>query len=72
MYVIAESPIPVNIILAINHSTFVKGDQTYFSIEPSFGVEASELYPDVKYVTVEEYLDNFVWELGLDSKFVVL
>ncbi|GFP98412.1 isoflavone reductase-like protein [Phtheirospermum japonicum] len=57
---IQESPIPVNIILAINHSILVKGDQTYFEIEPSFGVEASELYPDVKYTTVEEYLDQFV------------
>ncbi|KAG6438011.1 hypothetical protein SASPL_102944 [Salvia splendens] len=57
---IEESPIPVNVILAINHSTFVKGDQTYFTIEPSFGFEASELYPDVKYTTVEEYLDQFV------------
>ncbi|CAA2970025.1 isoflavone reductase-like protein [Olea europaea var. sylvestris] len=57
---IQESPIPVNIILSINHSIFVKGDQTYFEIEPSFGVEATELYPDVKYTTVEEYLDRFV------------
>jgi uncharacterized protein YbjT (DUF2867 family) len=57
---IQESPIPVNIILAINHSIFVKGDQTYFEIEPSFGVEASELYPDVEYTTVEQYLDQFV------------
>ncbi|CAI9763732.1 unnamed protein product [Fraxinus pennsylvanica] len=57
---IQEAPIPVNVILAINHSTFVKGDQTYFEIEPSFGVEASKLYPDVKYTTVEEYLDQFV------------
>ncbi|KAK4490317.1 hypothetical protein RD792_000984 [Penstemon davidsonii] len=57
---IQESPIPVNIILAINHSILLKGDQTYFEIEPSFGVEASELYPDVKYTTVEEYLDKFV------------
>ncbi|KAL7155316.1 hypothetical protein ABFS83_03G066900 [Erythranthe nasuta] len=57
---IEESPIPVNIILAINHSIFVKGDQTYFEIDPSFGVEASELYPDVEYTTVEKYLDQFV------------
>ncbi|KAL2458076.1 Isoflavone reductase-like protein P3 [Forsythia ovata] len=57
---IQESPIPINVVLAINHSTFVKGDQTYFEIEPSFGVEASELYPDVKYTTVEEFLDQFV------------
>ncbi|KAJ6288577.1 hypothetical protein OIU76_024544 [Salix suchowensis] len=35
--------------LAICHSLFVNGDQTNFQIEPSFGVEASELYPDVIY-----------------------
>ncbi|KAL6207447.1 hypothetical protein ACLB2K_018405 [Fragaria x ananassa] len=45
---ILEAPIPINVILAINHSVFVKGDHTNFEIEPSFGVEASELYPDVK------------------------
>ncbi|WMV27642.1 hypothetical protein MTR67_021027 [Solanum verrucosum] len=53
---VQTSPIPMNIILAINHSTFVNGDHTNFEIEPSFGVEASELYPDVKYTTVEETL----------------
>ena len=58
--VVAESPIPINIVLSINHSVFVKGDQTNFVIETSFGVEASELYPDVKYTTVEEYLEQFV------------
>lgn len=57
---IQESEFPMNIILSINHSVFVNGDLTNFEIEPSFGVEASELYPDVKYTTVEEYLDQFV------------
>lgn len=57
---IQTSPMPINVILAINHSTFVNGDQTNFEIEPSFGVEASQLYPDVKYTTVEEYLRHFV------------
>lgn len=57
---IQESPIPVNVALAISHAIFVKGDTTYFEIEPSFGHEASELYPDVKYTTVEEYLQQFV------------
>lgn len=56
----SESGFPINIFLAINHSIFVKGDLDNFEIEPSFGVEASELYPDVKYTTVEEYLDRFV------------
>ncbi|CAN6582621.1 unnamed protein product [Malus baccata var. baccata] len=57
---IEAAPIPINVILAINHSVFVNGDQTKFEIEPSFGVEAYELYPDVKYTTVDEYLDQFV------------
>ncbi|OMO75101.1 NmrA-like protein [Corchorus olitorius] len=57
---IQESPIPINVVLAINHSIFVKGDHTNFEIEPSFGFEASELYPEVKYTTVEEYLSRFV------------
>ncbi|CAN4093876.1 unnamed protein product [Withania somnifera] len=57
---IQTSPVPINVILALNHSAFVKGDQTNFKIEPSFGVEASELYPDVKYTTVEEYLSHLV------------
>ncbi|KAJ6378652.1 hypothetical protein OIU78_028807 [Salix suchowensis] len=46
--------------LAICHSLFVNGDQTNFQIEPSFGVEASELYPDVIYTSVDEYLNQFV------------
>lgn len=57
---IQEAPIPINVVLSINHSVFVKGDHTNFEIEPSFGVEASQLYPDVKYTSVEEYLDQFV------------
>jgi hypothetical protein len=53
----AESEFPVNAILSIIHSVFVKGDETSFEIEASFGVEASELYPDFNYT---EYLDPFV------------
>ncbi|KAJ1384958.1 NmrA-like domain [Sesbania bispinosa] len=57
---IEEEPFPINMGLAISHTVFVKGDPTNFEIDPSFGVEASELYPDVNYTTVEEYLDRFV------------
>ncbi|KAK3428914.1 phenylcoumaran benzylic ether reductase Pyrc5 [Eucalyptus grandis] len=57
---IQEAVFPLNVILAICHSNFVKGDQTNFRIEPSFGVEASELYPDVNYTTVDQYLDKIV------------
>uniref|UniRef100_A0A2C9W0V4 NmrA-like domain-containing protein n=1 Tax=Manihot esculenta TaxID=3983 RepID=A0A2C9W0V4_MANES len=57
---IQEAEFPLNIIYALGHSVFVKGDQTNFEIEASFGVEASELYPEVKYTTVDEYLNAFV------------
>lgn len=51
---------PLNVVLSISHSVWVKGDHTNFDIEPSFGVEATELYPEVKYVTVDEYLNKFL------------
>ncbi|KAJ4765370.1 Isoflavone reductase-like protein [Rhynchospora pubera] len=54
-----EAPIPLNIILSINYSVYIKGDHTNFEIEPSFGVEATELYPDVKYTTVEELIRRY-------------
>jgi len=56
---ISETPFPGNIVIAIGHSIFVKGDQTNFEIGPD-GVEASQLYPDVKYTTVDDYLSKFV------------
>ncbi|XP_004507454.1 phenylcoumaran benzylic ether reductase POP1 [Cicer arietinum] len=55
---IQESPYPLNMGLSICLTTFVKGDHTNYEIEPSFGFEASELYPDVKYTTVEDYIQE--------------
>ncbi|TXG64561.1 hypothetical protein EZV62_011555 [Acer yangbiense] len=57
---IQEAAVPLNVILSIGHSVFVKGDHTNFEIELSFGVEASELYPDVKYSSVDEFLNQLV------------
>ncbi|KAK7312338.1 hypothetical protein VNO77_36121 [Canavalia gladiata] len=54
---IEESSFPINMGLAICHAAYVKGDHINYDIEPSFGVEASELYPDVKYTT----LDNLIY-----------
>ncbi|XP_068668610.1 phenylcoumaran benzylic ether reductase Betv6-like [Aristolochia californica] len=45
---------------SLGHTVFVKGDQTNFEIEPSFGVEAANLYPEIKYSTVDELLNQFV------------
>lgn len=58
--VFTEASYPLNMILPIGHSAYVLGDQTNFEIEPSFGVEATELYPDVNYTTVDEYLNQFI------------
>ncbi|GLJ19323.1 hypothetical protein SUGI_0347910 [Cryptomeria japonica] len=56
---IEDTPLPKKIYYAIFHTLYVKGDQTNFEIGPD-GVEASQLYPDVKYTTVDEYLNPFV------------
>ncbi|KAE8654018.1 Isoflavone reductase-like protein IRL [Hibiscus syriacus] len=57
---LSQAPCPLNIVLAICHSNFVDGDYTVFEIKSSFGFEASELYPAVKYTTVEEGISRFV------------
>ncbi|XP_002531055.2 isoflavone reductase homolog A622-like [Ricinus communis] len=57
---IQEAPSPLNLMLALIHSAMVKGDATNYEIEDSSGVEASELYPEVKYTTVDEFLGKFV------------
>ncbi|XP_008784914.1 isoflavone reductase-like protein [Phoenix dactylifera] len=57
---IQESPFPFNILLAVNYLVFVKGDTANIEIEPSIGVDASELYPDVKYTSVQEYLNRVI------------
>ncbi|PNX71640.1 isoflavone reductase-like protein, partial [Trifolium pratense] len=57
---IQESPFPANLMLAIGHSMLVKGDCTNFEIDSTFGVEVTELYPEVKYTSVDTYLNVFV------------
>ena len=56
----AESRRPLNLFLSIAHAIFVKGNLTNSEVKASFGLEASELYPEVKYTTADEYLDQFV------------
>ncbi|RCV24255.1 hypothetical protein SETIT_5G070400v2 [Setaria italica] len=56
-----EAAMPLNMILAIGHAAYVKGEEEAgFEIDPAKGVDASELYPDVKYTTVDEYLNRFL------------
>lgn len=56
----AESPFPLNIMLDVGYCAYVKGDHTGFEIDPSVGVEASQLYPDVEYTMVNELLNRFL------------
>ncbi|KAM7270470.1 hypothetical protein ACFE04_029684 [Oxalis oulophora] len=57
---IEGAPVPLNMALSLGHSGFISGDHTNFEIDPSFGVEASQLYPDYKYTSVDEFLNQFV------------
>lgn len=64
---LAEASFPLNVVLSISHTAFVKGDHTNFEIDPTFGVEASEVYPDVKYTPVDEILNQYVWIFRVPS-----
>ncbi|XP_028553373.1 isoflavone reductase-like protein [Dendrobium catenatum] len=55
-----ECPQPFPFFYAIAHAGFIKGETTKFDIDPTVGVEASQLYPDVKYTTVENFMDQFL------------
>ncbi|XP_020217674.1 isoflavone reductase homolog A622-like isoform X1 [Cajanus cajan] len=57
---IQESPFPINLRLALCHSAMVRGDCTKYETDPSLAVEASQLYPEVKYTSADNYLNAFV------------
>ncbi|XP_048337559.2 probable pinoresinol-lariciresinol reductase 3 isoform X1 [Ziziphus jujuba] len=57
---ITETPYPENLDLIFIYSAFIKGDQTYFDVEASGGVEGTKLYPEVNYTTISEYLDTLL------------
>ncbi|KAL9244999.1 hypothetical protein vseg_018709 [Gypsophila vaccaria] len=57
---IKETPYPQNMELVFIYSAFIKGDQTYFNVESSGGVEGTELYPHLNYTTISQYLDTLV------------
>ncbi|KAK3406416.1 hypothetical protein EUGRSUZ_K02552 [Eucalyptus grandis] len=52
-------PSPQNIWVSIMHSVFVKGDTTSFDLDED-DLEASSLYPEVEYTTVDQLLDIFL------------
>ena len=52
-------PPPKNIPMSILHSIFVKGDLANFELGEN-ELEASNLYPDYKYTSIDELLDIFL------------
>ncbi|KAL6848327.1 hypothetical protein ACP4OV_022455 [Aristida adscensionis] len=57
---IKEAAFPLNILLSLGLSIFVRGDQANFDVDPAVGVEATQLYPDVNYTTVDDYLSRLL------------
>lgn len=56
----AGSPSPLNFLLSIAYSMYIKGGATNFNIDQSNTIEATELYPEVDYITVEEFMDSLL------------
>uniref|UniRef100_A0A0R0LGL5 NmrA-like domain-containing protein n=1 Tax=Glycine max TaxID=3847 RepID=A0A0R0LGL5_SOYBN len=56
---IQESSFPANFLIALGHAMLVE-EAFNNEVDPSVSVEASELYPEVKYTTVDNYLNAFV------------
>lgn len=55
----AALPFPDDVPMAILHNIFIKGEQMNYELRAD-DIEASELYPDYKYVTIDELLDIFL------------
>ncbi|KAJ1689576.1 hypothetical protein LUZ63_013731 [Rhynchospora breviuscula] len=60
LYITPRSPPPLSFQLSIAYSAYINGVQPNFNIDPSSAVEATELYPEVGYITVEEFMDSLL------------
>jgi len=56
---VAALPAPQNIPVSILHSVFVRGDLMNFELGED-DLEASQLYPDHKYTSIDQLLDIFL------------
>ncbi|GAB2217835.1 hypothetical protein Droror1_Dr00001047 [Drosera rotundifolia] len=55
-FMLPDSPFPKNLMLSIAHCVLVKGELTNFELRTPTDVEATELYPNLKYTTVDDIL----------------
>ncbi|CAL1392842.1 unnamed protein product [Linum trigynum] len=62
----AENRIPESIVASFTHDIFIKGCQSNFEIDGVNDVEASSLYPDETFQTVDQVFADFA--LGLQHK----
>ncbi|XVF63734.1 hypothetical protein PTKIN_Ptkin09bG0109900 [Pterospermum kingtungense] len=49
-------PFPDNIPVAVLHNIFIKGEQMGYELKEE-DLEASKLYPDYNYTTIDQYLE---------------
>ena len=59
MDVAAATPAPNNIPVSILHSIFAKGELMSFELWED-DIEASSLYPEFEYTTIDQLLDIFL------------
>nr|CAB3472562.1 unnamed protein product [Digitaria exilis] len=56
-----EASVPLDsILLSIGHAVHINGEHAKLEMDPASGVDATELYPDVKYTTVDDYLNRLL------------
>jgi hypothetical protein len=53
LFLTVDAPFPLKMDLIFIYSAFIKGDHTYFEIDPL--IEGTQLYPHVNYTTVSKY-----------------
>eukprot|EP01018_Ginkgo_biloba_P037690 Gb_33746 [translate_table: standard] len=51
---------PESIVASLTHDIFINGCQYKFEIEGSHDVEVCELYPDIKYTTVDDFFNGYL------------
>ncbi|KAJ0974899.1 hypothetical protein J5N97_016864 [Dioscorea zingiberensis] len=68
----AEKKIPQSIVAALTHDIFIKGCQTNFSIDGEKDVEACNLYPDIKFQTLDYIFDQYALHLNSSKPLIMI
>ncbi|KAK2663580.1 hypothetical protein Ddye_002154 [Dipteronia dyeriana] len=63
-----EMRIPESIVASFTHDIFIKGCQINFSIEEPADVDLSALYPDARFMTIDECFNDFVGNIVENPK----